>query len=240
VRRRFFVERFADGRAVLCGDAALHLARVLRAEPGQLYELTDGAELWLGRIDRVSRGEVNFSLIEQFPAAKPGLDIQLLLAVIKFDRLEWCLEKASELGAAGIVLVAAQRSDKGLLQAAAKRSARWQKILTESAQQSRRLRPASLAAPRPSAEAFAGAAPGLKILLSEKDGAPKLSQVISQAREPHPSSVTIAIGPEGGWTEEEIVAAKESGFLDASLGAGILRTETAVIAALANIQYALG
>jgi 16S rRNA (uracil1498-N3)-methyltransferase len=240
MRRRFFVERFSEGHAAVRGDAAFHLARVLRAEPSQLYELTDGAQLWLGRIDRAGRDEVSFSLIEQIPAPVPGLTIGLLLSVVKFDRLEWCLEKASELGAGSIVLVAAARSEKGLIQAAAKRSIRWQKILVESAQQSRRLRPATLSTPVSPEKAFAQAAPGLRVLLSEEAGTPKLSQVVNQPLESRPASVTLAIGPEGGWTGEEFMVAEKSGFLEASLGPRILRTETAVIAALAMIQYALG
>src|SRR5258706_1469671 len=140
MRRRFFVNQFQNGSTVLSGDAANHLARALRAEPGQLFELSDGESLWLARTETVGREEIHFSLVEQIPVSKAQLHLTLLLAIVKFDRFEWAIEKATELGADEIVPLAAERSEKGLVAASAKRAARWKKILVESAQQSRRLR----------------------------------------------------------------------------------------------------
>ena len=149
MRRRFFTERFESNSAILRGDTAEHLGRVLRAEPGQLYELSDGERVWLARVEKVAlskRGghQIEFTLIEEIEAREAALRIQLLLSLVKFDRFEWCLEKATELGVTEIVTLAADRTDKKLLAAAAKRRARWEKILLESAQQSRRLRPPTL------------------------------------------------------------------------------------------------
>src|SRR6202007_577379 len=122
MRRRFFVDRFEASSAVLRGDAAEHLGRVLRAERGQLYELSDGQSVWLARIERValpkSGGEITFELLERISAREPTLQIHLLLSIVKFDRLEWCLEKATELGATEITPLAAARTDKPLLAAA--------------------------------------------------------------------------------------------------------------------------
>ena len=140
MRRRFFVEQFTGNTAVMEGDAAHHLGNVLRAQAGQLYELSDGSAVWLSRIESVTRHRVEFALLEQLPAPKPVADITLLLSVVKFDAFEWAIEKATELGVTRIIPVAAARSEKGLLAAAAKRSQRWQKILLEASQQSRRLR----------------------------------------------------------------------------------------------------
>ncbi len=100
MRRRFFVDRFDANSATLSGDAAEHLGRVLRAEPGQLCELSDGNSVWLGRVERVAlpkRGEerIEFSLVEHIPAREPWLHLHLLIAIVKFDRFEWCLEKAT-------------------------------------------------------------------------------------------------------------------------------------------------
>ncbi|PYU32203.1 MAG: hypothetical protein DMG28_12305 [Acidobacteria bacterium] len=134
MRRRFFVERFDGTTAALRGEAAHHLGRVLRAQPGQLYELSNGEALWLARIEHAGRDAVEFALVEPLPARTPSLHVTLLLAIIKFDRFEWSLEKATELGVAEIVPLAAARSEKSLVAAAAKRAARWQKILLESAQ----------------------------------------------------------------------------------------------------------
>src|SRR5580704_591837 len=121
------------------GEAAHHLGRVLRAQPGQLYELSDGSRVFLGRIDLVTRDRVDFALLEELAAHPPAIDITLLLSVVKFDAFEWALEKATELGVSTIGPLAAARSEKGLLAAAAKRAGRWQKILLESSQQSRRV-----------------------------------------------------------------------------------------------------
>src|SRR3979409_847886 len=140
MRRRFFVERFESATAVLNGEAAQHLARVLRAEPGQLYELSDGESVWLARTQDFGRDAVEFALMECLPVVLPPLHITLLLAIVKFDRFEWAIEKATELGADEIVPLAADGGERGLVAATAKRAARWKKILVESAQQSRRLR----------------------------------------------------------------------------------------------------
>ncbi len=112
MRRRFFVECFEGRRAVLQGDAAHHAARVLRVAPGQVYELSDGSAVWLARVDAAGGKAVEFSLLEQLPAALPKLQTVLLLSIVKFDRFEWALEKATELGVAEIVPLAAARSEK--------------------------------------------------------------------------------------------------------------------------------
>ncbi|HXN94823.1 MAG TPA: RsmE family RNA methyltransferase, partial [Candidatus Acidoferrales bacterium] len=127
-------------RAFMDGEAAHHLGRVLRAQTGQLYELSDGQRVWLGRIESVARDRVQFALVEELPAFHPSVDVTLLLAVVKFDAFEWALEKATELGVSTIVPLAAERSEKALLIAAAKRAERWKKILLEASQQSRRVR----------------------------------------------------------------------------------------------------
>jgi 16S rRNA (uracil1498-N3)-methyltransferase len=247
MRRRFFVERFADDAAELRGESAAHLSRVLRAEPGQLYELSDGSELWLARIERVGREEIDFALVEKLPAIAPRLSIALLLSIVKMDRFEWALEKATELGVSEIVPLAAERSEKALVAAAPKRAPRWERILRESAQQSRRLRPPILAPlASPSAAFRAADASGLRIVLSERTGARPLRTLVPlraegvEAADGTRRPVCVAIGPEGGWTETEFAAAAASGFAEASLGENILRTETAVCAALAAIGFALG
>jgi len=162
--------------------------------------------------------------------------MRLLISLIKFDRLEWCLEKATELGASEIVPMAAARSDKALVEAAGKRRARWERILAESAQQARRLRPPALAKAVRPAEAFGEDKSVRKILLSERPDAPSIRESLLHTDE---GNVTMAFGPEGGWTDEEIGAARAAGFAEASLGENILRAETAVIAAMAVVQFAM-
>jgi 16S rRNA (uracil1498-N3)-methyltransferase len=254
VRRRFFTDNFEAKTAVLRGDTAEHLGRVLRAEPGQLYELSDGGRVWLARIEKVAlskRGgnRIEFILVEEIQQQLPALQIQLLMSLVKFDRLEWCLEKATELGVSEVVLLAAARSDKALLAAAGKRRARWDKILLESAQQTRRLRPPILRMGQDRArgsgvhyaiapqEAFAQAGAACKLVLSERRDAKLMRDALSVYAEP---TASLAIGPEGGWTDDELDAARAAGFAEASLGQNILRTETAVLAALAILGFTLG
>ena len=239
MRRRFFVKEFAGDRAILEGATVHHLGRVLRAEPGQLYELSDGQHVWLGRIARTTRDHIEFVLVDQIPAHRPPIDVTLLLAIVKFDAFEWALEKATELGVTSIVPLAAARSEKALLSGAPKRADRWAKLLTEASQQSRRLRPPALSEVTRPKQAFAAAANNTsKILLSEKSDAPVLREILSS---PTPlKTAALAIGPEGGWTEEEFATAHAAGFREASLGKLILRTETAVAAALASLNYAFG
>jgi 16S rRNA (uracil1498-N3)-methyltransferase len=244
VRRRFFIEQFGDGIATMRGDAAEHLGRVLRAEPGQMYELSDGAAVWLARVESVGmlkRGEnrVEFSLVEPVAVRESKLGVDLLIALVKFDRFEWCLEKATELGVRNILPVAAARSEKGLVAAAEKRRERWEKVLVESAQQSRRVGVPGLAVAVTAEKAFAeaGARAELRVLLSEKADATALRDVL---RGNASKSVAMAVGPEGGWTDAEFDAARAAGFVEASLGRLILRTETAVAAALASVNFALG
>jgi len=236
MRRRFFVQEFSSGRAVMEADAAHHVGHVLRAQVGQEYELSDGAQVWLGRIDAVERDRVEFALVQPIAAYVPRLKIVLLLSVVKFDAFEWALEKATELGVTQVVPLAAQRSEKALLAAAAKRAERWKRIILEASQQCRRVRVPVLAELAKPAAAF-GSANGLRVTLSELPGAPLLRDVLIGKTE---TTVTLAIGPEGGWADAEFAAARAAGFAEASLGRLILRAETAVVAALAGVNFALG
>jgi 16S rRNA (uracil1498-N3)-methyltransferase len=235
MRRRFFVEQFAGANAAMEGEAAHHLGRVLRAQPGQVYELSDGNSVRLGRVENVSRDRVEFALLEELPSYQPAVHTTLLLAIVKFDAFEWALEKATELGVAAIVPVAAARSEKGLIAGAAKRAERWQKILAGASEQSRRVRVPKLSEATRSADAFRAANADLRILLSEREKATSLREILAGQRL---SSAALAIGPEGGWSDEEFAAAGEAGFREVSMGKMILRTETAVTAALACLNFA--
>jgi 16S rRNA (uracil1498-N3)-methyltransferase len=236
MRRRFFVEQFEGQRARMEGEAAHHVGRVLRAQPGQLYELSDGDRVWLGRVETVGRDTVEFALVEALTAYQPSLETTLLLSVVKFDAFEWALEKATELGVTRIVPLAAARSEKGLLAAAPKRAERWQKILLEASQQSRRVRLPLLEPLTKPESAFVAKQEALRVLLSEAQEARPLRLVLAGQ---HHKAAILAIGPEGGWTDAEFAAARGAQFQEASLGKLILRTETAVVAALASLNFAL-
>jgi 16S rRNA (uracil1498-N3)-methyltransferase len=238
VRRRFFVEQFSGETAAIEGDTAHHLARVLRAQPGQVYELSDGHRVRLARIEKVARDRVDLALLEEIPAHAPAIDVTLLLSIVKFDAFEWAIEKATELGVSTIVPLAAARTEKALLAAAGKRAERWQKLLAEASQQSRRIRVPALHSVSQPTQAFSAHAAATQILFSEHPDAPSLRQILQ--REAVRQKAVVAIGPEGGWTDAELSAARTHNFREASLGKLILRAETAVAAALACINYALG
>ena len=155
MRRRFFIDKFVGNTAGMRGETADHLGRVLRAEVGQLYELSDGSSIWLARVTNVklakgTKSAIDFELVGEIPAPEVGLRLRAMISIVKFDRFEWCLEKATELGVGEITPLAAAWSDKPLIGAAAKRHERWEKIVLEAAQQSRQMRaPVLRAAIRP-------------------------------------------------------------------------------------------
>ena len=234
-RRRFFVEGIRGGLAELHGDEARHLTRVLRVEPGQQFEISDNATAWLAEVSEARGERVVFRTLAPIATSGPPVSITLVAALFKFDRFEWMVEKATELGVERIQPVEATRTDKGLLEASHKRIERWRRIAREASQQSRRVRMPEIAEARPLARALVDSS-GARYFLDEAD-APPLLTVLDRSQ-PAPAQVSLAIGPEGGWTEDERQLARKAGWLPAGLGAGILRAETAAVAALAVIGSA--
>jgi 16S rRNA (uracil1498-N3)-methyltransferase len=236
-RRRFFVDHLHDGRAELTGDEARHLSRVLRAAPGQRYEISDNQALYLAEIAEVATQRVVFRVVEPLEFAAPAVEITLLAALIKFDRFEWIVEKATELGAAKIIPMDCERSEKGLAQAAEKRRERWQRVARESSQQSRRVQMPEIAAPAKFEQAIAHPAK-YRFALEENPGATALlTAALSIERNPK-DTVALAVGPEGGWTDIERARLARAGFTAVSAGSQIMRTETAAISALAVLANA--
>lgn len=227
-RRRFLVDTVHEGRAELAGEDAHHLARVLRAETGQRFELSDGITVYLGEIENAAKGSVQFRIVEELETPEPLRPLTLYMALIKFDRLEWAIEKATELGVTAIVPVNCARSEEGFAAAAVKRSERWRKIARESAQQSRRV-----AAPEIGAVRRIASLPGegLRCRLEEETGSSPLGAILD--RYSPSDSLSLLVGPEGGWTDAEREKLDAAAWQRASLGPLILRAETAAIAALA-------
>ena len=228
-RRRWIADEVSGSRAALVGEHAAHLARALRARVGQEYDIAAGGRVRRGRVTAVNEQRVEFELGEDV-AASPDLPLTLLLSIFKFDRMEWAIEKLTELGAARLVPVIARRTDARLAQAASKRVERWRKIAREAAEQSRRAVAPEIAAPARLREA-AGGVDGLRIFLDESEEKVTLKQAL-RGHAPG-QAVALAFGPEGGWTEDEVKLLAEAGWKAASLGHRILRAETAAIAAAA-------
>ena len=227
-RRRWIADEFSDNHAALTSTHADHLIRVLRARVGQEFDIATGEIVRRGRIVTIQPDRVEFELHEEIPA-KPTLTLTLLLAIFKFDRMEWAIEKCTELGVMRIVPVIARRTDAHLAAASAKRAERWRRIALQASEQSRRAAPPEIAPPIKLQSAI-GLTASLRIVLAESEQQTLLSEILAahQQRE-----VLLAIGPEGGWTEEELNSFQKSGWISASLGSTVLRAETAAIAATA-------
>ena len=231
--RRVFVDDVQAGEAAVDGEAAHHLARVVRLKTGEEVEISDGRRLFRARVTEAAQRCVRFAVEEELQALdNPAPQVVLQIALFQFPRFEWALEKATELGVNRVVPVIAERSERHLAKAATKRLERWRRIAEQAAQQSRRL-----------------AAPLI-------DDAQEFDKLVS--REPsgarfvlHPGGVALAtllgrtsgqpiellVGPEGGWTDSEVALAEAAGYERAGMGGLILRCETAAIAALSVIAH---
>jgi len=236
MRRRFFVNEVRNGKAEIEGEEARHLTRVLRVEAGQRYEISDNRNVYLAEIETARKENVVFRTLEKLAAPPPSPRFVLYAALIKFDRFEWIVEKATELGVTEIVPVEATRSDRGLEKAAAKRVERWRRIALEASQQSRRTHLPEIAEPVALAQALARTG-SYRYVLDENPGAAPLFQALPTIRSVQ-DTIAILTGPEGGWTETEHGSFTDSGWTPVSMGPLILRAETAVIAALAVISQA--
>ncbi|MGA2345402.1 MAG: RsmE family RNA methyltransferase [Candidatus Sulfotelmatobacter sp.] len=228
-RRRWIAEEFSANQAAITGAHADHLVRVLRARVGQEFDISAGGVVRRGRIATVQESRVEFELGEQVQAA-PMANLTLVLAIFKFDRMEWAIEKCTELGVSRIVPVICRRTDSHLALAATKRADRWRKLALQAAEQSRRAVPPEIAAPVELQDALNATTVASRIVLAESEEQVELRDVLAS----HPEGeVALAIGPEGGWVEDELQLFQKAGWISASLGNTILRAETAAIAAVA-------
>ncbi|MGD0832314.1 MAG: RsmE family RNA methyltransferase [Terracidiphilus sp.] len=244
-RRRWIAEHWDEATATLTGAQAEHMTRVLRAQPGMEADVVAGGHVFHAQVAAVSADEVRFNLIAELEA-DPALPVTLVLAVFKFDHMEWAIEKATELGVAAIAPVIARRTEKHLAQGAEKRAERWRRIMHEAAQQSRRsdvpvlFDPTVLAARVRGLERAKDATSGLtQIVLAEQERTTTLRNALDEAVGAAGSempTIEIAVGPEGGWAPDEEALFDANGWRTASLGPRILRAETAAIAALAVVS----
>jgi len=232
-RRRFFVDRLEADRAIINGQDAHHLARVLRAEPGQRYEITDGTALYLAEIEAADPRQVTFRILEPLDAGPPLPPLIIVASLFKFDRFEWMIEKLTELGVKTIHPVESARTDEGLFKAAVKRVDRWRKIAKESSQQSRRIQVPEIKDATRLAEALKTPA-AIKLRLEENPPANPLRKKAEPWN--RTEDLALALGPEGGWTDAERSAMDKLNWTAVTLGPTILRAETAAIAAVAAIQ----
>ena len=233
-RRRWIADEVSHNRAALIGEHADHLVRVLRARVGQEFDIATGEAVRRGRITSLTNDRVEFELGEEVHVSDLP-EINLALAIFKFDRMEWAIEKCTELGVSRIVPLISRRTDAHLAAASTKRAERWQRIVRQAAEQSRRSTSPEISAPAGISEALN--LPGsLRIVLAESEEKTLLRDAVTPETT---NGIVLAVGPEGGWTEEELHSFRQSQWIPASLGNTILRAETAAIAATAVIASIL-
>ncbi len=244
-RRRWIAERWDLATATIAGPQAEHLARVLRAQPGMQADVVAGGRVFHAEVAAVVESgelsEVRFNLAAEL-VADPALPITLVMAIYKFDRMEWIIEKATELGVSEIAPVVARRTDKHLALAAEKRAERWRRIAHEASQQARRSDVPAIHRPVPLTDRVATPSVATRIVLAEQERATTLRDAVEQAIASSPNQMPafeIAIGPEGGWAPAEETLFETSGWRAVSLGPRIVRAETAAIAALAVVASCL-
>jgi 16S rRNA (uracil1498-N3)-methyltransferase len=226
-RRRWIADRVEGDRAFLLGPNANHLFRVLRVKIGQEFDVAADGVLRSAKVVFASHDQVEFELgAEVESTALP--QVTVYLSIFKFDRLEWALEKLTELGVSHVVPMIAQRTEEHLAKAAAKRVERWRKIAREASQQARRIAPPEIAEPLSLKKAIEQEQ-GSRIVLSEAEETVSLKAALNGCKPP----LALAFGPEGGWSETELELFNAAGWRPASLGHTILRAETAAIAAAA-------
>jgi 16S rRNA (uracil1498-N3)-methyltransferase len=240
-RRRWIANQWDEATASITGAQAEHLARVLRAQPGMEADVVAGGHVFHAEVAAVTANEVRFNLITEVQA-DPALPVTLVMAVYKFDRMEWAIEKATELGVAAIAPVIAQRTEKHLAQSAEKRAERWRRIAHEAAQQSRRSDVPLIHPPTSLAALAKAVSKAARIVLAEQERTTTLRRLVDeavQAAGDEMPSLEIAVGPEGGWAPAEEALFDANGWKAATLGPRILRAETAAIAALSVVASGL-
>lgn len=219
---------------------------VLRLKPGDEVFVFDGeGSEYLCRIESLRREAAALSIVEEVGPASPEspLDLRLALALLKGEKFDLAVQKATELGVTCITPVMTKLSDIRLRDErdAEKRTARWRRIALEAAKQSGRARLPLIEEPLPFdslLESVRPAPDAWRMLFAERGG-----QSLAQSFEPsspRPQSLTALVGPEGGWTDEEIQAARATGWQIVTLGGRILRAETAAIAVIALLQHRFG
>lgn len=236
-RRRWIADEVSGDHAALVGRHADHLVRVLRAQIGEEFDIALGSSVRLGQISSISADRVEFDLGEEV-LSSTSAGIILILAVFKFDRMEWAIEKCTELGVSRILPFVAHRTDSRLAAASVKRVERWRRIAQQAAEQSRRAIVPQIETPVKFPEVLRLQA-SLRIVLAESEHEMLLRNVLSSTKSDCASqgdTIALAIGPEGGWTDDELRSFREAEWRSASLGNTILRAETAAMAATAIVS----
>jgi len=233
-------EKVVVGKEILMKGPPLEALRFQGGRVGSLVTLTDAkGNDFRARVLHLSETRAAIFIFDIFPSpTESSLEIVLLQALPEKERMELIIQKATELGALGILPFQSEKSiSLREREAKQKKAHRWQHIAIKAVQQSRRARVPFVGECQPFEEVLENLGEdGLKVLLWEKGGE-NLKRVLRR----HPAKkIYVMVGPEGGFTEKEVNLAKGKGFIPVQLGQRILRTETAAISLIAILQYQLG
>lgn len=242
-RRRFYsVPDSISGSTIhLSSDETHHLARVLRLRPGDEVFVFDGCGqeyrcVFQSIKDNRARLEIIETLTDE---VESPVHLTLVQAIAKGEKFDLVIQKATELGASRVIPIVTEHADVKLSdEKSDKRIERWRRISLEALKQCGRRRLMEINPPLALKDFLkSGANSGTRLVFSERGGV-SITTALSEAGDK--KQVTAIIGPEGGWSADELVLFDESGAKSITLGPRTLRTETAAITALALIQHALG
>lgn len=222
-------------------EAAHQIKTVLRLQPGaEIIVLDNSGQEWRVRLTSLGKHEVAGEIITQQPAqGEPAVQINLYQGTLKGQKFEWVLQKGTELGVSHFTPVICQRSVVNKSQEVMEKYPRWQRIIQEAAEQSRRGRLPELAPPLTLTKAIqqTKSPNSLALMPWEEANSPSLKTILAEAK---PAQVSVFIGPEGGFAPEEAALAQTAGVRLVKLGPRILRAETAGLAVCSVILYELG
>lgn len=236
-RHRFFAPpgNIFESTIVLDHDESHHLSRVLRLLPGATVYSFDGkgAE-YECQVKRVNKDRAELSIIARLSnEVESPLQLTLGQAMVKGDKFDWVVQKATELGVTRLVPLLTEHSEFKKAEGRELRLQRWRRIALEATKQSGRRHLLEISEVQSIEQFCTPQTADLRLIFSERKG----SRLAEMQRA---SAVTVAIGPEGGWSERELLQAETSGFVPIHLGNRILRTETAAVAAVVLAQYLFG
>jgi 16S rRNA (uracil1498-N3)-methyltransferase len=249
--RRFFIDpslpvgaALNDESITITGDLAHRLAKVLRYRVDDTLVLTSGGDTeYIVRLDAVSAKQVTATVTGERPApTEATVEVVVYQSLIRANRFDFVLEKGTEIGVARFVPIIAART-QGHEEASKSRpdgrpsgrAERWQRLITEAAEQCGRGRLPTIGETLPFEQAISSA-PGLKLLPYEAERDLRLSDHL-RSLDARPATVSIFIGPEGGWDESEVALARECGAALVTLGRRVMRAETAAVVAAGIVLH---
>jgi 16S rRNA (uracil1498-N3)-methyltransferase len=242
---RLFVDApLASGTALSLPDGpARHLARVLRAQPGDALVIFNGrGGEFAASVESLRRNDVTVRIGAHDPVERESpLDTTLLQGIARGDKMDHILQKATELGVTRVIPVVTAHGNVRLdADNADRKQQHWRGVVVAACEQCGRNRVPEVSAATSLAAALAAVQAGLRAVMAPDDAATPLHALVAAGSPAAPRSIALLVGPEGGLANAEIQAARESGFTPCRLGPRVLRTETAGLAALAALQFTNG